>query len=198
MEIVRRLWVLLAVGLGTTRAPQDEIEALYRFPKGTSWTFRQSRGATASKVVLTVVGEERGRVLQESKEYLEEGREPCLKLLAWAVEDGYLVWGEFREGKILAPLRVYRPGSKRGDTWKSPVGEGREDLEAVHLGTGEVKVPAGTYRDALRVAFRFPSVRQELPLLEIALAPRVGMIRFGGAAGDARALMELAEFREGR
>lgn len=175
-----------------------EVESFYRFPKGTTWTFRQSRGATASKVVLTVVEEEGGKVIQESKEYLEEGKEPKVKVLAWAVEDGFLVWGEFREGRIQAPLRVFKLGAKPGDRWTCPVGEGRESLEAVHLGEDRVKVPAGTYPRAVTVAFHFPSVRQERPLLEIVLVPKVGMVRFGGSAADVQALMELTEFREGK
>lgn len=179
-------------------AQAGESDPFYRFPRGTVWTYRQSRGATALKVVLTVVGEEGGKILQESKEYLEEGKEPKVKMLAWGVEEGFLVWGEFKGGKVNSPLRVYRPGSKKGDRWACPVGEGKEELEAVHLGTGEVKVPAGTYAGAVTVAFHFPSLRQERPLLEVVLVPKVGMVRFGGAAADVQAMMELTEFKEGR
>jgi len=175
----------------------DTGEPFYRFSRGASWTYRQSRGGTASRVVLTVTGEEEGKVIQESKEYVEEGKEPRVRTLAWAVEGGYLVWGEYRGGKIVSPLRVYKPGSKKGDTWKSPVGEGKEELEAVHLGTNEVKVAAGTYPDAIQVAFRFGSPGEK-PLLEIVLVPKVGMVRFGGSAGGVQAVMELAEFRPGK
>jgi hypothetical protein len=148
-------------------------------------------------VVLTVVEAAEGRVVVESKEYVVEGKDPVLKTLAWAVQDGFLVWGEVRGGRIQSPLRVYKPGSKKGDTWKSPLTGGRGELEAVHLGAAEVKVPAGTYRDAVRVAFRY-GTDQEKPLMEIALVPGVGMVRFGGTAGAAQALMELSEFKEAK
>ncbi len=188
-----RLVILAAVG-GLLQA--DAVDPFYRFPKGTVWTYRQVQGDTASKVVLTVVDEAEGKVVVESKEYTEEGKEPKVKTLAWAMEDGFLCWGEFKEGKIVAPLRVFKPGSKKGDTWKSPVAGGQAELDVVHGGEAEVKVPAGTYRDAVQVAFRFGADR-ERPLMEIALAPRVGMVRFGGSVGGLRALMELTEFRRG-
>jgi hypothetical protein len=189
-----RCWILAAVA---AFVQADTAETFYRFPKGTAWTYKQSLGDTAFRVVLTVVEEAEGRIAVESKEYLTEGKDPVVKTLAWALEDGFLVWGEVRSGKILSPLRVYKPGSKKGDTWKSPLTGGRGELEAIHLGTSEVKVPAGTYRDAVRVAFRY-GADQEKPLMEIALVPRVGMVRFGGTAGGAQALMELSEFREAK
>jgi len=189
-----RFWVLAAVA---AFVQADTGAAFCRFPKGTTWTYRQSQGDTASRVVLTVVGVEENRIVVESKEYAREGKDPEVKMLAWAVEDGYLVWGAIRDGKMQSPLRVYKAGSKKGDTWKSPLGEGKGELEAVHLGTAEVKVPAGTYRDAVQVAFRF-GLDQERPLMEIALVPKVGMVRFGGSAGQVRALMELTEFKEGK
>lgn len=186
-------WILAAAAL----MQADSAGAFYRFPRGTAWTYKQSMGETAFRVVLTVVEESEGRVVVESKEYPAEGKDPVVKILAWAMEDGYLVWGEVRGGRIHSPLRVYKPGSKKGDTWKSPLTGGRGELEAVHLGTSEVKVPAGTYRDAVRVAFRY-GTEQERPLMEIALVPGVGMVRFGGTAGPAQSLMELSEFREAK
>ncbi len=187
--------LVLAAAAGLLQA--DTGGQFFRFPKGTSWTYTRSQGGAAFKVVMTVVDEKEGRVVTESKEYAEEGKEPQVKTMAWAVEDGFLLWGEFRAGRILSPLRVYKLGSKKGDTWKSPVGEGKAELEAVHLGMAEVKVPAGTYRDAVQVAFRFGPDPGK-PLLEIALAPKAGMVRFSGSSGAAQSLMELSEFKEGK
>ena len=189
-----RPWILIAAA-GLLQA--DSGESFCRFSKGTTWTYRRAQGGAAFKVVMTVVDEADRKIVVESREYVEEGKEPSLKTLAWAVEDGYLVWGEYKGGKIQSPLRVYKAGSKKGDTWKSPVGEGKGDLEATHMGTVEVKVPAGTYRDAVQVAFRF-GADQPKPLMEIVLAPKVGMIRFGGSAGSLMAVMELEEFKEGK
>lgn len=193
-EDMMRSWILLAAA---ALLQADTGESFCRFPKGTSWTYRRSQGDTAFKVVMTVTDQAEGRLVVESREYAEEGKEPRPKTLAWAVEEGFLLWGEFKGGKIQSPLRVYKIGSKKGDTWKSPVGEGKGDLEATHMGTVEVKVPAGTYRDAVQVAFRF-GTDQPKPLMEIVLAPKVGMVRFGGSAGSLQAVMELEEFKEGK
>ena len=186
--------LLLVLGIGLLQA--DTGEQFYRFPRGTTWTYRQAGATCAWNFVMTVVDDTQGRIVVESKEYRGENLAPQVKTMAWVVEDGCLLWGEFKDGKVGSSLRVYKLGSKQGDTWKSPVGGGKDELEAVHRGTDEVKVPAGTYRDTVQVAL-FMGPNQQKPLMRVDLAPKVGLVRFGRTDRE-QGLVELIEFKPGK
>ncbi len=173
----------------------DSGEQYFRFKPGTRWTYRQTQGERTSTSVLTVVKDESGRVTVESREFREEGKAPKVSSIVWVVSEGFLTWEEMKQGKQV--LRVYKLGSSKGDAWKSPLGEGRGEMDATHLGAGEVKVPAGIFKEAVQVRMRI--AQAEVPFsLDIHLAPRVGPVRMGGTFGDQKMLMELTEFQEGK
>lgn len=64
----------------------------------------------------------------------------------WYVEDGFVVWGSGDDGDITPYWRVFKLGSKKGDQWTGPPGEGI----VRHLGAERIQVPAGAF-DAVHV-----------------------------------------------
>lgn len=156
--------------------PQDSADPYFKFKKGTCWVYDTSASDEKKTVTFTVFKEEEGRIYVS---FAREGDEPAAHV--WRMKDGILFFGP--DGGEEPPLPVFKAGSKKGDTWKSP------DFEATHLGTAEVKVPAGTYKDAVLV-----SLKREEAEFRVWLVPNVGLVRL--SVGDAF-VAELREKKEG-
>lgn len=184
--------VAVAILLGVPQ--EDTGEQFYKFKSGTVWTFKHKEGGKEGKVVLTVTEEKEGKLFLDSKESRDGEAEPRADTMVWYVENGLLVWGELRGGKVRPTFHVYKPGSKPGDTWPA----GPRDGEATHLGVGDVTVAAGTYKGVVQIRITRPS----LGTVTFWLAPKVGMIkveRVPKEGEEAKAVqMELAERKEGK
>jgi hypothetical protein len=174
--------------------PQDTAEPFYKFKPGTTWTFKQKADGKEGKVVLTVTEEKEGKVYLQSKETREGEAEPRVETPVWYVENGLLVWADLRAETLKPTFYIYKPGSKKGDTWPA----GPRDGEATHLGTAEVTVAAGTFKDVVQIRL----ARPRLGTVTFWLAPKVGMVkaeRVPREGEEAKAVqLELAEFKEGK
>lgn len=184
--------VLLFAFLGQ----EDTGEAYYKFPVGTVWTYERQTGDEKVRVVSTVVKQEKERTVVESKEFRKEGDPPETRTFVWYVEEGFLCLAEQKDDRLRNEMRVYRLASKKGDTWKSPVGGVDYGIEGAHRGTADVEVRAKTYKSVLQVRMNMGVILQNASL-DFDLAPGVGMIRFHFKAeeqGEIR--MELLEFKK--
>ena len=183
------------VGLLLAGVLQDDTgEQFFKFPVGTSWKLVLKEGDKETKIELQVLRHEEGRTIVESKELRSEG-EPRLATLAWWAEEGHVIWGEKRGEKLRPELRVYKIGSKKGDTWDASAGAATPvAAKATHFGTLEKKVTAGTYKDAVQVKLDLGGMKAEM-----FLAPKVGLIRMEmNAEGEPAKTVELVEFKEGK
>jgi len=157
-------------------AQQDTGEQFYKFKVGTTWEYDQIDPDGKSRSIVTVSKVEDAKVTLDSKDYRGEEKEPFkTDVTILSAKDGFLWIGGAEEGGM-PPLPIYKFGSKKGDTWKHKLGEGEQSIEAEvsHLGTEEVQVPAGTFKDTTVVEVNLG----EMGTLKISLAPNVGMIRF--------------------
>ena len=173
---------------------ESAADPYYKFRPGTTWTYdvvARTKGPNPTKLELKVSGQDAGVTDLESRAWKGEG-EPRLQMIRWSVKDGILTWAEVRDGAEKDPIQVYKPGSKKGDTWEWL--EEKRRGKGTHLGTEEVKVPAGTYADAIHLQFEMQGEGPKFTL-DIHLAAGVGPVRMAaGNAGDSMAY-ELKEFK---
>ncbi len=150
---------------------QADADALYKFKAGTSWTYEKKDGGPGGVVTMTVSGVDKdGRVSIDQREQILDAQ-PRLSKQAWFVKDGLLHWVEISNSGTDTPfLDVYKVGSRKGDSWKTafPMGE----ADAKHMGVEEVKVGAGTYKNAVHVR-----IAQGPASIDVWLAPGVGMVK---------------------
>lgn len=171
---------LAALLLLTGSLQEDTGEQFYKFKKGTTWVYDQTEKdemgqETKSRSVTTVIEEGEGKVKLESKDYLGDEKEPLkTEVIVLSVKDGFLGLSSDGEGGM-PPIPIYKLGSKKGDTWTHKLGEGDEgmEVEGANLGSGEVQVPAGTYKDVTEV-----EVKSALFTFKLHMAPKVGLIKF--------------------
>jgi hypothetical protein len=178
----------------------DTGEQYYKFPKDTSWTYEGATEGSKRKTVLTVATEEAQQVRLVSKSYDNGKNETGLPVsVVWAVEEGFLSWWtEGKNGKRMDAMQLYKLGSKKGDTWKGAPVKAPDVSEVTHLGTLEVKVPAGTFKNVTEVRVKYPSSPDTNEFtMDFYLAPKVGMIKMETKVGGKTAsLMELTEFKK--
>jgi hypothetical protein len=186
--------LLAALALVAFLQDKDTGEQFYKFKVGTSWTLTQKENDKQSTIELKVLKEDGGKVHIESKEDKGEGR-VREQTLVWYCEDEALLWGELaKDGTLRPQIRYYKVGSKKGDTWDANAGKGGPpNAKATHMGTAEVKVPAGTYKDALHV-----QITMDRGTINMYWAPGVGIVKMDGAMGEDTMLIELKEFKEGK
>lgn len=153
-----------------------EGEEYWKFKTGTKWEYTEKQGEV--KIISQVQAKEMKDdklVLESKREVPEQDAEE--KTMYTYAKDGYIVWAEEGEdGAIREYLRIWKIGSKKGDTWTSTMGE--SELTLTFLGIEEVKVEAGTYKDARRVGFEMKDEEKGQTLTgEYWLVPNVGLVK---------------------
>jgi hypothetical protein len=184
--------VLLAASL---LAQDDKGQSLYKFKTGTTWTFDVKTTGEVPKLAkmeFKVTGEADGKVEVETRAFREEG-EPRVETLQWSVNGGgFLVWTEVRKGSTRDPMHLLKLGAKKGDVWEWK--DEDRNRKGTHLGVEELKVPAGTYKDATRVKIEITDGPGTYAL-DFHLVPGIGVVRMSGGAGANTITMELKEFK---
>lgn len=173
---------------------QDSGEQFYKFSAGTTWEYVEERGKNKTKSVLTVKEIKDGKTIIESKEYAEGAKEPEVKTVATYAQDGHVIWAEEVEGKLEERIRLFKIGSKKGDTWTSDMGG--DSITISNLGTEEVKVGAGTYKDAVHLGFESGDDMSGKMKCDYWMAPGVGLIKFEMSSGEAKMTMECTKFEK--
>lgn len=179
-----------------------EAEAYYKLPKGTKLTYQKTQGGSTETVVLTVLGEQGGKVELKSEEYDEGSTEPRVtRPIVWYVEDGHLIWATKREGEARPLFRVYKEKSRKGDTWEGSAGkEVPVEFTAEHMGTTEVEVPAGKYKDALHIRLSAEQKAGDQTLrfeMDLYLVSGVGFVKLVASMGpENRSTMVLQKIEK--
>ena len=172
---------------------QDDTQ-LYTFAAGTTWTYQVDDRGKAGKMILKVLEEKDGKIWLETQEFKDAAStEPRTKKMVWYVEENCLAWGGVTDDDTVKPLwRIYKFGSKKDETWAGG-GESRS-AQATNLGTEEVTVPLGTYKEAIHTKVK----TKETETVEFHLVPKVGLVKFVRNDGDRKIVMELKEFTAGK
>ena len=174
-----------------TRADAAPVEGrLYDFPVGTKWEVDAAFNGDKRTCVFTVASREGTRTAVEYDIFNppDPGATASMDEV-WYLEDGYVLWGSRDDDKTSAWWRVYKLGSKEGDTWDGPAGKGR----ATHRGFGEVTVPAGSYTDVLHVRLSDEDGKTH----DFHYAPQVGLVRWATTGPSGTALLSLRTFTPG-
>lgn len=189
-----RIAALLALA---SLAPQENADAFWKFKPGTVLTYAVTEGGVKKKSVTTVQKEEEGKVWLEEKETAEGEAEPTIKTLAYYVKDGFVVYAEKVEGKLVDKVRLLKVGSKKGDSWKNPAGDELPEFEIQHLGTEEVKAAAGTWKDAIHLRFKLGGDADAFSAVaDYWMAPGAGLVKFLMKAADQEVYtLELKELK---
>lgn len=178
--------------------PQESADPYYQFKVGTAWTFEApaaEKSPRITKMEMKVIKEEAGKVELEYRRHVG-GDEPSLQIMRWSLADGMMSWSEFRDGAERDKAGLLKVGSKKGDSWEWTIGDKKGKV--TNLGTEEVKVPAGTYKDALRIQCALKDGPADFSL-EIFFAPGAGPVKMVTKLGDQPGQsLELKEFKAGK
>ncbi len=172
---------------------QDSADDFLKFKKDSTWTYLELEGAHRTTRILKYVAEEKGVATLEAsvKRDGEMKPEPSESML-WHVEKDVFSWSlKKKNGKVDPLFRLLKIGSKKGDTWKVEDGEFKGDV--THAGTAEIKVPAGTYKEAIRLDLKGKDMTASSYLV-----PKVGLLLVEMEAGGERWRLELTEFKEAK
>jgi hypothetical protein len=185
--------IVFALGLLLQDEKGDEF---WKFEVGSCWEYTENQGGTTVKSVV------KAKELKDDKLTLEscrevEGQEPQPKKMMTYVSEGYVVWAEEAEdGTMREYLRIYKLGSKDGDRWTSRMGEEAPEITIHRVGTEEITVGAGTYKDAVHLRFEMPADENGQSLSgDYWLVPNVGLVKMQMKQQDQEVYsMELTKF----
>jgi len=167
------------------------LDPYYKLKEGTTWTYKRLENGVERKVTARVTGEKDGKVSLEWKELNADGSVQEEAVVTWSIVEGILTaeaatkTPDGEEQKLV--FGVLKEGSKKDDRWTTNAGE------FTHLGTAEVKVPAGTYAEAVRTQLKL----SEDAKIDFYLVPKVGLVKIEihePDGGENR--FELSEFKE--
>jgi hypothetical protein len=154
------LGLLLALA-GAGAASQGD-EDTFHFRKGTRWKYTGTAGSTKTSLIQEIFKVSEGELfakgepatiyhlLMKTQSDDPTGAAASLTTKTYmGVEGGYLVTGSL--GGV--PVRLYKLGSRKGDTWECTDArlKSAPDRVFTHLGVETVSVPAGTFRNARHV-----------------------------------------------
>lgn len=186
MRKILTIIALLAICSGTSGGAGMD-ERFYNFKKGTQWTFDSDFNGEKRTVVFTVASHDKDQTRFEYDIYNppDPGATASVDEI-WYVQDGYVVWGDNDLQQITPYWRVYKLGSKKGDTWKGPSEKG----DATHMGTTEVTVPAGKYKDVIHIRL----TDEDAKVHDFYYAPAVGLVRWETTSSRGKAVLVLRKF----
>lgn len=183
--------MITALVVAAILGQENGNDGLWKFKPGTAWVYQETQEESAGKekkvkkkrVENTVLKEADGRTVIESKEYKNDEKEVSkTKTVFSYVEDGYVTWGREVEGKLQPQIRLFKVGAKKGDSWKSEFGKG-EKQELTFVGTEELTVAAGTYKEAIHVQMKFGDAKAK-GTADFYLVDGVGMVKGEMALGE--------------
>lgn len=166
-------------------------EGLWKFKPGTAWVYQETQEDLRGKeqkvkkkrVEHTVLKEADGKTVIESKDFKDGEKEPSkTKTVFSYVEDGYVTWGKEVGGKLEPQIRLFKVGAKKGDTWKSAFGKG-EEQELTYVGTEELTIAAGTYKEAIHVQMKFGDAKAQ-GTADFFLVDGIGLVKCEMSMGE--------------
>ena len=162
----------------------------YDFKEGTEWVFNADFNGTKRIEVFKIINQGiTGTSFQCDIYNPPDPGATASTDEIWYVKDGYVVWADYDLERITPYWRVYKLGSKTGDTWKGPSGKG----EAIHMGFTEIEVPAGKYKDVVHIRL----TDEDNKTHDFYYAPKVGLVKWETTSTRGKAILELRTFKEG-
>lgn len=173
-------------------ALQDpSLDAFYKFKPGTAWTYKRVENDVQRRIEAKVVDEVDGRVRLEWKELNLDGSLYKKSTVTWFVKDGVLRAEAASDNEGGFEIPVLKAGMKKDEKWSNAEGE------STFLGPEEVKVPAGAYKDALKV--RLGIGGPDSPAhIDFHLVPKVGLVKLSVTSNEGPNSFELSEFKEAK
>lgn len=171
----------------------ESAEKFLDFKKGTSWIYDEVRDGAKIKIVNTVERRQENRVFVSVQEERAGGKIDQ-GIVAWYAENGFLLLGLESEEGILPLFRFYRLDSKKDDAWDAAPHDPGLESQAVHFGTEELTVPAGTFHDVIHIQIQTQIKGGEAGTMDLWFTPGFGLLKSDVEAGEHRAVKELREF----
>ncbi len=166
-------------------------ERFYDFKIGTQWIFNADFNGVLRTVVLKVVGSNNDWTHFEYDIY--NPPDPGATASAdeiWYIQNEFVIWADYDLEEVTPYWHVYKVGSKQGDTWKGPEGKS----EATHMGTSELTVPAGNFKDVIHIRIN----DEDETMLNFYYAPKVGLVMRETISKEGKTVLELQEFIAGK
>lgn len=180
--------------------PDANADGYYKFDKGTTWTYDQQEEGDKGTIVLTIQGEEEGKIVVDSKESKGgEEQEAKDQTLLWYVEDGLLRWGEKDDNEMSPMFSIWKVGAAKGDTWVGMGGgEVPFSLTATHMGVTPLKTPYKEFEKAVHVQLSMAEAMEGMTMeINIYLVEGIGVVKFAGQMGGEEGFsMILREFKK--
>ena len=192
--------ILMLAALVLAQDKKDETaQKLVTFKKGTAWCYEHVQGKEKRKAVVTA-NEASDTALDLQTKITADGKDEESHVSSLELKNGFVEWSGVvwtgRVGDFVHCLRLYKAGSKKDDTWDA-AGKGEEQKwTATHKGVEEVKVPAGTYKDAIHVELKVKSA-DVTATLDLWLVPGVAMVKMKRSESE-EFTAELKEFTPGK
>jgi hypothetical protein len=180
--------------LAVLPAADDSAEPYFKFPKDSVWTYSMPSEQDRAKketITMTVVGDADGKV---SVDMVAQGDRPKTTRMTWYVADGLFFWAEKKGETLSDNVALYKLGSKKGDSWSVAKKEGSPAQSATHLGTEELKVGAGTYKEAIHTKLTLEQNGHTFDM-DVYLVERVGVVKMVYSAGQKVMSLELESFK---
>jgi hypothetical protein len=198
----------LALGIPAAGAASSGDDETFEFPKGTRWKYVGTTNGTKTTVVQEVFKVSHGElfvpgesitvyhlIMRSGSEGFEGGLESVSTTGFVAVDGEYFMTGSLGS----APVRLYKLGSKPGDSWPctDPRLKSLPDRTFTHRGLEKVTVPAGVFRNARHVQVQ---VRKEgvTSTGDFYIVPGVGIVKtqavVEASGGTRRVELELESF----
>lgn len=152
----------LSLGIPVAGAASSKDDESFEFPKGTRWKYVGTTNGTKTTVVQEVFKISKGElfvpgepvtvhhlIMRSGSDGFESGLETVSTGGFLAVDGQYFMTGTLGG----APVRLYKLGSKPGDSWPctDPRLKSLPDRTFTHRGVEQVSVPAGVFRNARHV-----------------------------------------------
>jgi hypothetical protein len=183
----------LAAGLSPAWAVSGGDEELFLFRKGTRWSYVGTSNGSRTTVNQEVFKVSQGEFFAKGepatlhhlimRSVVADGPTGGIESVSTTgyvgVEGGYFVTGSLGG----APVRLYRLGSKPGDTWPctDPRLKSPSDHLFTHMGLETVSVPAGVFRNARHVQVQVRS-QGVTSTGDFYIVPGVGIVKTGAVS----------------
>ncbi len=187
-----RLVALLAVLAVFQDSPGDEF---WKLKTGAVLEYNRTRAkGNVETMKVTVEETKESKVWVTLEESVTNEKEKKKSKLAFFVENGQMVWAMVKDGATIPVYWFLKVGTKQGDKWK-PGNDPNSDIEAEHMGEVELKIKAGTYKNATHVKTTNAQGGQNAYFV-----PGIGMVKMEqfDANGKVIRSTELTKFKDGK
>jgi hypothetical protein len=116
----------------------EPFEGLFRREPGSVWTYRKTESGVESRVALTLLRREKGRLTFDEKETRGEEADPRAVSVVLALSEGFLVLERRIDAEAAVVQRLLKLDAREGEAWEG--GERlKDDGPAVRVRAGDLE-----------------------------------------------------------